>query len=174
MKHPFEFLPQHTRKPLFYFFFALTLFIFGIFNMLDQRLKTEAAPNGIVSFEMARNVDLSQRIINSWNADARLAAAFGLGFDYLFMPVYALALSLGLILARENKPLPYQSLAALMGWGALLAAIFDTVENYALWHILMHDAESPYPQVATICATIKFTLLLLGLVTIIAGKIIRK
>jgi hypothetical protein len=174
MRHPLEFLPYDLRKPFFYVFFALTLIIFGVFSQLDQPLRNDSAPSGIVSFELARDVNSAQRMADSWGADARLVAAFGLGFDYLFMPVYASALSLGLLLALDNKPARYRSFAALMGWGVFVAALFDAVENYALWHTLTQNAASPYPQIAALCAIIKFTLLILGFVTIAAGKAIRK
>jgi hypothetical protein len=174
MRHPLEFLPFNLRKPFFYVFFAFTLLIFGVFSQLDQPLRNPSAPSGIVSFELARDVNSSQRMVDSWDADARLVAAFGLGFDYLFMPVYALALSLGLLLALKENPSRYRFFASLMGWGAFVAALFDAVENYALWHTLTTYAISPYPQIAALCATIKFTLLITGLITIAAGKVIRE
>ena len=174
MRHPLDFIPQNLRKPLFYAFFALTILIFGIFRVLDKPLRTGVAPSGIVSFELARNVSTSQAILASWDANARLYAAFGLGLDYLFMPAYALALSFGLLLAGSNKTGWYRPFSAWMGWGVFAAALFDAVENYALWHILVGNVTSPYPQIAALCATIKFTLLIMGLVAIAASKVIRK
>ncbi len=169
MRHPLEFIPVHLRKPLFYFFLALTLVIFGVFIFLDKPLQ----PNGMVSFELAGSVDSAQRIANSWDADARLFVAFSLGFDYLFMPVYALALSLALLLPFEANPRPYRFFA-LMGWGAFIAAFFDAVENYALWHTLTQNAVSPYPQLAAICATIKFSLLIFGLAILVIKAFVKK
>ena len=170
MKHPLEFIPLNLRKPLFYVFFAMTIAIFGIFNILDQPLRTDSAPNGIVSFELARKVDSAQSMVDSWDANSRLFAAFGLGFDYLFMPTYALALSLGLLIAVGNKKNRYAVFATWMGWGVFAAAIFDAVENYMLWRVLTGDIISPYPEIAAICATIKFILLILGLVTALSGR----
>jgi len=174
MQHPLEFIPQILRKPLFYVFFALTLFIFGVFRGLDEPLRTPAAPSGIVSFELAQNVRTAQSIVDSWDSNARLFAAFGLGLDYLFMPAYALALSLGLLQTLNGKTGWYYQLAAWMGWGALLAALFDAVENYALWVVLIGKVTSPYPEIAALCATIKFALLIAGLLTIATGKLIQK
>jgi len=91
MNHPLEFIPAPRRKPLFWLFFALTLTIFGVFQALDTWLKTRAAPAGIITFEFARNAHEAGQIIGSWSLPARISAAFGLGLDYLFMPVYALA-----------------------------------------------------------------------------------
>ena len=174
MKHPLDFIPQTLRKPLFYFFFACTLVIFGIFRPLDVPLQTSAAPNGIISFELARTLDSSQAMIRSWDENARLVAAFGLGFDYLFMPVYAVALSLGLLLSGNEKPNLYHSLTVWLGWGAFAAALFDMVENYALWRVLTGSVDPMFPQIAAFCATIKFILLIVGLLTALAGKAVKK
>ncbi len=172
--HPLEFIPQTLRKPLFYFFFACTLVIFGIFRPLNVPLQTSAVPNGIVSFELARTLDSSQAMRRSWDENARLIAAFGLGFDYLFMPVYALALSLGLLLAGNGKANWYRSIAALLGWGAFAAALFDAVENYSLWQALAGNMNPSFPQIAAFCAMIKFILLITGLLTAIARFAIKK
>ena len=174
MHHPLEFIPQNLRKPMFYGFLTLTLLIFGVFRLLDQPLRTDAAPNGIVSFELAGDLNTSQSIIESWDSTAWLYAAFGLGFDYLFMPAYALALCLGLLLAMQAKADWYASLAIWLGWGVLAAALFDAVENYALWRVLITGAFSPFPQLAAFCATVKFILLIVGLATALAGSVLKK
>jgi hypothetical protein len=169
MQHPLEFIPQYVRKPVFYFFLFLTLLIFGIFRVLDQPLRTSAAPNGIVSFELARTVQTSESIVDSWDSNARLFAAFGLGLDYLFMPVYALALSLGSLLAGDGTAAWYRKLAVWLGWAAFAAAIFDAIENYALWKLLIGEAGSSFSQIAAACASVKFTLLLSGLIVSLLG-----
>ena len=181
MPHPLEFLPPTVRKPFFYFFLALTLIVFGIFSQLDKPLKLDESlrkimPCGVVSFEVAGDVDSAQRMVNSLKANeqALLSITFGLGFDYLFMPVYALALSLGLLLARGEHLSRYYSLANFMGWGAFAATLFDATENYALWHTLTLNAVSPYPQLAAVCATIKFGLLIVGLVTAVAATVYKR
>lgn len=174
MKHPLAAVPFPARRSLFYFLLVLTLIIFGVFQFLDQPLRTPAAPNGIVSYELAGSLENAQSMLNSWDEKARLAAAFGLGFDYLFMPVYALALSLGLLLAGANKPTWYLAFTSWLGWGAFVAAGFDAIENYALWLLLNGEVSAALPPIAGICATIKFTLLIAGLVTAAAGLFIRK
>ena len=173
MKHPLESLPEHARKPMFYIFFALTMVIFGVFRTAEPYLRTPAAPSGIVSFELARTVSAAQSMIDSWDANAQLYMAFGLGFDYLFMPVYALALSLGLLLAGSRKTGFYHALTAWLGWGAFAAALFDVIENYALWKELIHGVSSPLPEIAAFCATVKFVLLIVGLVAALSSRLFR-
>jgi hypothetical protein len=174
MRHPLEFIPKNLRKPLFYVFFILTLLIFGIFRGLDQPLRTAAAPSGIVSFELAQEPVTAQSIIISWDPNARLFAAFGLGLDYLFMPAYALALSLGILLMMNGRTGWVLQLSAWMGWGIFAAAVLDAVENYALLKELTGAVISPYPEIAALCAAIKFALLVVGLLTVIIGRIIKK
>lgn len=174
MKHPLNFIPTTLRKTLFYTFFALTILIFGVFRLLDQPLRTDSAPSGIVSFELAGQVESAQTMIDSWDAEAYLFAAFGLGFDYLFMPAYALALSLGLLLAINGRKNRYSAFAAWMGWGVLAAPLFDAVENYALWRELIGPVVVPFPQIAAFCATVKFILLIAGLGTVLSAKLFSK
>jgi len=188
MKHPLESIPSTSRKPLFFAFLAGTLILFAIFRVLDAPLQTSAAPNGIVSFELAGTSFQTQAILDSWQEIAYMAssvagepvpgmvsrvyafAAFGLGIDYLFMPVYATALALGILLAAGRHDGWFASFGAWLGWGAYAAALFDAVENFALVRmLLMNQVWSPYPQMAALSATIKFSLLALGLVFALVG-----
>jgi len=173
MKHPLQFIPPASRKLLFFMFLAGTLGLFAVFRVLDTPLQTPAAPSGIVSFELAGTPFQAQTILDSWRDQTGLAyafAAFGLGIDYLFMPVYATALALGILLAVGRHTGWFAIVGAWLGWGAYVAAIFDAVENYALTRmLLMNEVWTPYPQMAAFCATVKFGLLLLGLLYALVG-----
>ncbi len=169
MNHPLDFISSDKRKPLFLSLLALTLILFAVFRVLDSPLRTAAAPSGIVSYELAGTPAAAQSILDSWDARARLFAAFGLGFDYLFMPSYALALSLGILLAAGRHAGAFAKLGAWLGWGALAAALFDAVENCSLWLFMLGDFQALWPRLASICATVKFTLLLLGLAYALVG-----
>ena len=189
MQHPLENIPSEYRKRLFFTFLFLTLSLFAVFSVLDQPLRTPAAPNGIVSFELAGSPLQARAIIDVWtgrtiiftdgeNYNAIVAqpgesftynpvppiyAAFGLGIDYLFMPLYAFALAFGTLLAAGKHSGWFKSLGAVAGYGAFAAVLFDAVENYALFQILLNKVYSPYPEIAFYCASIKFGLLIFGL-----------
>jgi hypothetical protein len=188
MKHPLESIPSASRKPLFWAFLAGTLILFAVFRVLDAPLRTSAAPSGIVSFELAGTSFQAQAIIDSWHEMAYLVsnvagepvpgmvsraysfAVFGLGIDYLFMPVYATALALGILLAAGRHKGWFATLGAWIGWGAYAAALFDAVENFSLARmLLLNEVWSPYPEVAAFSATVKFGLLLLGLFYALVG-----
>lgn len=169
MNHPLAFFPADKRKLLFYLFLGLTLIIFAIFRVLDAPLRTPAAPNGIVSFELAGNLQTATGIINSWDARTQLFAAFGLGLDYLFMPSYALALALGILLAAGRHSGIFAKTGAWLGWGALAAGVFDAVENYSLWQLMAGNLQESWAGLAAACAMVKFGLLLLGLAYALIG-----
>ena len=163
MRHPFDFTSSSARKPLFFAFLFLTLILFAVFRALDTPLRTASAPNGIVSYELAGNIKPAAEILASWDTNAQFFAAFGLGLDYLFMPAYALALSFGILLAAGRHAGWFARLGAWLGWLALAAALFDAVENFALWQFMLGDFQALWPRLAAVCATIKFTFLLVGL-----------
>lgn len=188
MKHPLENIPNSSRRTLFWAFLAGTLCLFAVFRVLDAPLRTPAAPNGIVSFELAGSPFQVQAILDSWQELAYLAssvegepvpglvrraytfAAFGLGLDYLFMPLYATALGLGILLAAGRHGGWFATFGTWLGWGAYAAALFDAVENYALARmLLLNQVWSPYPEVAAFSASIKFLLLSLGLTFVLVG-----
>ena len=200
MQHPLESIPVEYRKRFFITFLSLTLILFAVFRVLDQPLRTPASPNGIVSFELARTPQQAQAIIDVWtgrtiiftdgensnavtvppgepfayNAVPTIHAAFGLGIDYLFMPLYALALAFGILLASQKHEGRIKSLGAVGGYGAFAAALFDAVENFALWQILLGAYESSYPAVAAFCASIKFGLIVFGLLVGFVGWLLPK
>lgn len=158
MVHPLAFLPLELRKPVFFTALILTVACFAIFQGLDQPLKTPAS-TGIVAYELAGSADASTAMLSSWDARARQFAAFGLGFDFLFMPVYATALSAGALLAANRRKGVWSKLGNALGWGAYLATLFDSVENIALFSIL-NGTVGTNPQIALWCASLKFGLIL--------------
>jgi hypothetical protein len=162
MQHPLDLVSAKHRQPLFLTFLSLTLILFAVFRVLDQPLRTAIAPNGIVSFELAGTPGNAAHMVLSWSPESQLHAAFGLGIDYLFMPVYALALAFGSLLAAQKHAGWVKSLGALTGYGAFGAAVFDAVENFALFQVLLGAYETGYPTLAAWCASIKFGLLVLG------------
>ena len=125
---------------------------------MDRALVSAAAPHGIVSFELARTLENSTRILHSWSREAQLTAMLVQGFDYLYLLVYPAWFSMVAV-----------RLGALLGgvWGlfglplsrvVLLAAPLDAVENYALVQQLLHGAAAHHASLAWWCAVPKFAL----------------
>ncbi|WP_437707098.1 hypothetical protein WMF45_25685 [Sorangium sp. So ce448] len=132
----------------------------------DKRLRTEAAPCGIISFELAGTRARVRRILESWGDDARLSAAFSLGVDYLFMAAYANGLALACVMgadALRTRGLPAAGLGAPLAWGQWLAGLLDATENAALLRILRGSDEPLWPPLARRCAQAKFFLVGAGI-----------
>ena len=170
MRHPLEWIPLKTRKPLFFLFLAWSLVLLILFQFLNRPLMTPPAPSGIISLQLAWTPGKAATMLGSWDGTARQYAAFGLGFDYLFMCVYALALALGALVAAGRHPGWFARLGAWAAYGAFLAAICDGLENYCQVAELFHGRVDLAPLVG-IFATVKFALLLIGLVFGLVGWI---
>jgi hypothetical protein len=143
---------------------ALAFTVAGAITLLrmDAPLRTADAPNGIISFELAWSSERAGRMLASWNDEARLHAAFSLGFDYLFLCAYgALAWSLlrrrALALERVQR-VRWARICSALSLAAWAAAGCDALENAALWRVLA-DPAAPWPAIAALLAAVKFAIL---------------
>jgi hypothetical protein len=171
-RHPFDFVPPGWWPRFFWPLLGLNLLVILVFDVSGAPLTTEEAPYGVLSFEIAGTVSNAQQILDSWDADAQLRASFGLGFDYLFMPVYAFAIAFGCGMAArtlERKAWPLVSLGSFLAWGVILAALLDVVENIALTMLIFGSVVSPWPEIAHWCAIPKLVLIFIGIVYMIYG-----
>lgn len=167
MRIPFSWLSFDQQKIHFYWFSASVIVLMLINGFVGAPLVTNAAPMGIVTFELAGTVEKSQSVMSSWDETVQKWAAFGLGFDYLFMIVYAGAIALGTLLAsRSLKTIgwPLEGIGVWLAWGAFAAAGLDTLENIGLVYQLVWGAHSFWARLSQVCAIGKFSLIFLGLV----------
>lgn len=159
MYHPLSSIPRGRRLATFLYLLAGTVVV-----SLALRFVGPSSPN-IVDFEFAGNVAQAAAIINAWDPVTRLQAAFNLGLDYLYMPLYSTAIALACVWgARVIPGRLWRGTGILLAWGLWLAALLDAVENFALITLLFWAVSDPYPRIAQICAGFKFSLILLGLV----------
>jgi hypothetical protein len=149
-----------------------TLLITFAFRFIGPAQPTEGGTPTIVDFELAGSVDNAQAIIDAWTDTDRIRAGFSLGFDYLYMPVYSTTIALACLLAATAlRRKTWHTIGVLLAWGLWLAAIFDAIENLALFTVLLGNNVAPYPQIAQLCAAIKFGLIGLGLLYVLAGAV---
>jgi hypothetical protein len=160
-----------VSRQSFLVFLAASIIVFALFRVLNAPLITVAAPSGIVSFELARAAQPAQAMIDSWDANARLFAAFGLGFDYLFMLTYASAIAIGALLAAGRHSGWFNALGQWIVSGAVIAAICDAIENLGLAIMLFNGASDPWALIAWACAMIKFALIAIGILYGVIGAI---
>lgn len=168
MRHPLEAIPADKRVRVFIPLLVATLLITFAFRFIGPAKPT------IVDFEFAGTAAKAADIINAWTPLERIHAGFSLGFDYLYMPIYSTTIALACVWAagviRSGR---WRSIGVTLAWGLWLAAIFDAIENLALIGNLFGAPIDPYPQVAAICAALKFGLILLGLLYVIIAAALR-
>jgi hypothetical protein len=172
MKTPFDWVTPNRQKPVFISLALLTALVMVCLQIIGEPLVTEAAPQGIVSFELAGSPAAARQMVASWGAAGPIYAGLSLGLDYLFMAAYAGSIGLGCVLvARRLNPssiINLQSLGALLAWGLMAAALLDAVENFALIRLLL-GAEALWPLLARWCAIPKFALVAAGLLFVLVG-----
>ncbi|MCP4338458.1 MAG: transposase [Desulfobulbaceae bacterium] len=170
---PFRWLCEDHRKGVLVLSLTLCLVLLIVMQILDGPLKNEAAPNGIISYELAKTLSVAQRILSSWSQDAKIHAALSLGIDYLFLSVYTLFIGLACVqLGRRFRlRLPKMEMVGFMlAWGQIPAALCDAVENLALFRLLSGSTHEMWPLTAWCCAVIKFTLVGMGWLYILCGS----
>lgn len=148
-----------------------TLLCMAALTWLGAPLQTEAAPGGILTFELAGSPEAARRIVASWDAATRETAAFTLGLDYLFLALYPSAIAVVLLQASAGLgrwSLRLRALARATAWLSLAAAPLDATENAALW-LTLRGGGAPWPQVAAVCAVPKFAIVGAGLCCALLG-----
>ena len=171
IRHPFEWLSDSYQSRAFGLLFVLTIAVMLTLQISGGTLKTDAAPAGIVSYEFAGSLPVAQKIIESWGATGRVYAGLNLGFDYLFLVIYPLAIGLGCVIVARAGFL--STLGILLAWEQLLAGILDAIENYALIQLLLGAREASLPIIAQWCATLKFAIVGLGLAYFLIGGAVK-
>jgi hypothetical protein len=147
----------------------VTLVVGAWLALIAAPLATPAAPQGIVSFELAGNAESAGRMLASWDEGQRIRAGITLGADYLFLLAYPLSLALACGLVAERLGGALTRAGALLAWGQLVAAPLDGVENAALVQVLLGATGDAWPALARACALPKFALVALGLAYVALG-----
>lgn len=157
-------------------FLLLILLVLSVFVMryFDSFLINKISKNGIVSFELAKELSNSVEIINKWDSTARSAAGISLGFDFLFLIIYSSFLAM-LILKINNRLFLKSKYTYFINVSFLLpfiAAFFDIIENVALVKLLLGDLQQRWSSLAFYSAAIKFGILAIVVCYIVTGGLI--
>ncbi len=194
VRNPFHWLSTSGQKRAFVVLLALTLVVMVSLNALGRPLNTEAAPLGIVSFELAGELSLAQSMVESWGPTGQVYAGLNLGLDYLFIVAYSSTIALGCALvagrlSRSNSARPgsgdpgqkrgfgnplraISDVGVLLAWAQFGAALLDAMENYALIQILLGSQQELWPVVARWCAIPKFSIVAAGMVYVGVGVVL--
>lgn len=118
---------------------------------------------GIVSYEFVWTVENAKRMREAWSPRAQIFVSYSLGVDHLFMVLYSSSIALGCVMIGKGAELAID-MAALQ----FLAGILDFLEGLFLYAILiqvdMDNLDARIPMGATVCASMKFSFVLIGFI----------
>lgn len=153
----------------------LTLLCSVCLLIIDRYLTTDSCPNGIISFELAKELTNAQEMINSWDVKGKIAAGISVGFDYLYLVVYSSFINI--LIFRIKESLKVKVTYYLMGkyiiYGVFIAAIFDGIENLGLIQLLLGNEIQFWVSIAYYFAVIKFSLLATAILYLICGVLFK-
>lgn len=172
---PFQNISKPSEKKLTIILLVSLIIMFLTMRYFDAPLKNTEAPFGIISFEFAKDLSKSEAILNSWNALAKTSAGMSMGFDFLFLIIYALFFALLIHKLNERiwKGSEINIIGVILIWLIFLAAFCDIIENIALIQLLLGDLLQKWSSIAFYSAIFKFFLLTVGLLfTIITSFVL--
>jgi hypothetical protein len=166
-----ENINKKNRNRFLIILLVLLLIFIVIMRYFDSFLINKVSQNGIVSFELAKDIETSKDIINSWNKQARRSANLSMAFDFLFLIIYSsfIALLIHKLNERLLKNEAFYSLGKLLIWTPFIAAFFDILENYALIKLLLGDLQQMWSTMAYYFAITKFGLLAIAISYVLVG-----
>jgi hypothetical protein len=131
-------------------------------------LKTKL-PNGILDLEVPWSTAGAKKVLTALGRDGIEEARKQVCLDYVFLLLYPIAISLTCALVGGFIRGKLGVLGVLVAWGVLLAGPLDAIENAAMLRVLAGDTGSPWPQLSTACAIVKFSLVFGGLGYVAVG-----
>jgi hypothetical protein len=151
---------------------AMALLTVVPFFLFDKRLEHAGGP-GIIGLEFAGSKTRAAEILARWGPEGRRIARVSLIVDYAYLLSYGGFFTLAGFatrdLARARDWLRLASAGAILPLFAAAAATFDAIENVFLLLILDGHAGELAPVIATICSSIKFTLIAIAIGYVLCG-----
>jgi hypothetical protein len=150
--------------------FVVVLCIMGL-KYLDQFLINDTCTGGIISFELARDIETAGSYLNSWGEKGKIAVSLGLGIDFLFPIAYSSLMAI--LIHKLNELLwfkrPFFRVGNGLIWGIFIAGVFDYIENIGLINLVLGNMDQFWVSISFYFATIKFCIILVVLLYILAN-----
>lgn len=133
----------------------------------------DAGGPGILTFECAATKARASQILAEWGPKGRDAARLSLIVDYAYMVSYGGFFTLAGLATRDlARTRGWRRLAmagTIVPFFALAAALFDAAENVFLLLALEGHGGEHAPLIATVCSSIKFTLITIAIAYVAWG-----
>ncbi|MFX0069567.1 MAG: hypothetical protein ACFFAO_00540 [Candidatus Hermodarchaeota archaeon] len=146
---------------------------FVVFAPIELDLKGRTG-YGVFEFELAWTSENVNKIFNAWGQDGKNKQLLMTIIDFLYIPAYVAFIAGCLLLVTRNIEGKAQEIGLYMTLTPVFSGIFDVIENVNLILMLIDDmfVWSICPFMASLCATIKFVLLFIAIISFILGLIV--
>jgi hypothetical protein len=144
--------------------------------LFEKRLEHTGGP-GILAFEFAATQARASQILAEWGPEGRHVARLSLIIDYAYMVSYGGFFTLAGLATRDLAwTRDWRRLATagmIVPFFATAAALFDATENVFLLLVLGGHGGEHAPLIATVCSSIKFTLITIAIAYVVWGLVWR-
>jgi hypothetical protein len=165
---PFSSLTKNQETRLTRVLLILMVLCIAVLKYLDQFLINDTCSGGIISFELAGDLETVGSYLNSWGEKGKIAVSLGLGFDFLFPIVYASFMAI--LIHKLNVLLWFKRSFFMVGngliWAIFLAGIFDYIENIGLINLVLGNMEQFWVSISFYFEVVKFCVILVVLLYI--------
>lgn len=166
----FEKNSKSTNKKLFVVLLISTLASVFIMQHFDSQLKTTESPMGIISFEFAKDVEKSIKIVDSWQEKNVIKAAnINLKYDFVFAFFYISFISLLIFLVSNKRKNSIKIIGKTLIWAMLFIALLEIVENTSLIQLLTGNIKQVWATIAYYTAIPKFSIVFLSIFYVIVN-----
>jgi hypothetical protein len=158
-------LLSHPSRTTLLLIAVISGVITGALTWKLAAINRELAPYDIVRYEFAWSAECATRMFSAWGEAGRDAARRSLRYDVPYLLAYPFLFSALTLLAARAGPGKYAPLGAWLAVAPFAAAVFDALENAALWRALDLYQQPPEGllRFAALSAGAKFLLLLASL-----------
>jgi len=147
-----------------------TAILFGWLRLQGEGLITPTSPWGIVDLELADTPSRLSAMLLAWN---KTIAVNNILIDFLFIPSYALFLSLGCRqLAMGYQPSVLLTIGNFMAKGVWLAAFLDVIENLLMLGSIHGYFSSSSLELTRWVAIVKFSLVAIAIIYLLVFGIL--
>ena len=147
----------------------LSFISFLILTLIMRTIETELKGStgyGVMEFEFAWTPEMIREIFRAWGAAGKKKEATAIYWDFLYIPSYGLFIAgCILLVTRKLEEGKLQNFGLYITITPIIAGVFDVIENINLLLMIENDAyiEMGSPFIASLCASIKFGLIFLGI-----------
>ncbi len=147
----------------------ISLFFFILLTVLAGPIEetlVSMSGYGVMDFEFAWTAEKINLIFNAWGTEGKQLEAIAVTWDFAYIFAYGFFIFGAILLETKYLEGKLKDVSIYIAFTPLIAGVFDAIENINLLLMISNDSfiSSGSPFIASLCATIKFSFLIVGIV----------